>query len=76
MTLAEELRKKYALTSFKAKGMSMPIHAINDALEVAALIADQEDSPPAASRIRSLKWMDGAITPARIGQVPHLAKFA
>jgi hypothetical protein len=55
MTLAEELRRKYALTSFKPKGPSMVLLAINGTLEVAAEMADQEHSPLAASRIRSLK---------------------
>jgi len=65
MTLAEELHRKYALTSFKAKCTSMPILAINEALEAAAEIADREGSSIAASRIRSLKWIDrGMIPPA------------
>jgi hypothetical protein len=56
MTLAEELRRKYALTSLKAKGARLALLAINEALEAATQIADQENSPVVASRIRSLKW--------------------
>jgi hypothetical protein len=63
MTLAEELRRKYALTSFKARSTCLPLLAINEALEVAAEIADQEHSPVAASRIRSLKWTNPEIAP-------------
>jgi hypothetical protein len=66
MTLAEELYRKYALTSFKAKGTSLPILAINEALETAAGIADQEGSSIAASRIRSLKWIDRGIVPSTV----------
>jgi len=64
MTLAEELRRKYALTSLKAKGSSLALLAINEALQAAAEIADQEHSPIAASRIRSLKWTDQAALTA------------
>ena len=63
MTLAEELRRKYALTSFKPRSTCLPLVAINEALEVAAEIADQEHSPTAASRIRSLKWSNPVLTP-------------
>jgi hypothetical protein len=63
MTLAEELSRKYALTSFKAKSTSLPLLAINEALEIAASIADHEQSPVTASRIRSLKWTNPAIAP-------------
>ena len=66
MTLAEELRRKYALTSLKAKGSALVLLAINEALQAAAEIADQEHSPIAASRIRSLKWTDQAIMPVSI----------
>ncbi len=45
MTLAEELRSKYALTSLKAKGSSLALLAINEALQAAAEIADQEHVP-------------------------------
>jgi len=62
--LAEELRRKYALTSLKAKGSSLALLAINEALQAAAEIADQEHSPIAASRIRSLKWTDQAALTA------------
>lgn len=64
MTLGEELRTKYALTSLKSKGALLVLLAISDALEAAAEVAEQENSPIAASRIRSLKWADRAITPA------------
>jgi len=61
MTLGEDLRRKYALTSLKAtKGAPMAVLAINDALEIAAEIAHQEGSPLIARRIRSLKWTDNA----------------
>ena len=63
MTFAEQLRTKYALTSFKARGSSVVLLAINEALEFAAEIADQEHSPLAASRIRSLKWLESAMVP-------------
>ena len=60
MTLGEELRRKYALTSLKAKGAPLALVAINEGLEIAAEIADQENSPMAAARIRSLKWTDNS----------------
>ncbi len=41
MTLAEDLRKKYALTSLKLDGNCLALMAINEALEAAAQIADQ-----------------------------------
>jgi hypothetical protein len=66
MTLAEELRRKYALTSLKTRGSSCALLAINEALETAAEIADQEHSPVAASHIRSLKWTDQSLTPMSI----------
>ena len=74
MTLAEELRCKYALTSLKAKGSSLALLAINEALQAAAEIADQEHAPIAASRIRSLKWTDQALTPASIPTAVPLRK--
>ena len=74
MTLAEALRRKYALTSFKAKGSSLALLAINEALQAAAEIADQEHSPIAASRIRSLKWTDPALTPMSIPIAVSLRK--
>lgn len=55
MTLGEDLCKKYALTSLKA-GNSLTLMAINEALEAAAEIAEQEKAPNVAARIRSLKW--------------------
>ena len=61
MILGEELRRKYALTSLKANGKRLTLLAINEALEVAADIADQEKSPAAASRIRSLKWVETTV---------------
>jgi len=67
MTLGEQIRNKYALTSLRAKGAPSVLLAINEVLEVAAAIADQETSPAAASRIRSLKWVDLAgIMPAPV----------
>jgi len=62
MTLGEELRRKYALTSLKAERGYAPVAvvAINDALEIAAEIAHREGSAVIAQRIRSLKWTDSA----------------
>lgn len=74
MTLAEELRNKYALTSFKTKSMSMPLLAINETLEAAAKIADQEHSPIVASRIRSLKWVDRSMALISVPQGVSLTK--
>lgn len=65
MTLGEELRRKYALTSFKPSGDSMPILAINEALEIAAAIADQEKAPSVATSIRKLKWAERSLSSAR-----------
>jgi hypothetical protein len=56
MTLAEDLRTKYALTSFKVRGNCLPLMAINEALEAAAQIADRGDAPAIANQIRALKW--------------------
>jgi len=56
MTLGEDLCKNYALTSLKVGGRSVALLAINEALEAAARIADQEEVCNVASRIRSLKW--------------------
>ncbi len=76
MTLAEELRRKYALTSLKAKGAPLALLAINESIEVAAEIADQEDAPIIAARIRSLKWLDNAMTPMAIRGIEPLSKSA
>ncbi len=76
MTLGEELCRKYALTSFKAKGAFLAVLAINEALEAAAVIADQEHSPVGASRIRSLKWTDNAVAPVPIDGIAPLTKAA
>ena len=74
MTLGEELRRKYALTSLKAKGAPLALLAINEALEIAADIADQEKSPIAASRIRSLKWSDNSIAAVSFRNVVPLTR--
>ena len=42
MTLGEALCKKYALTSFRNGGCSLAILAINEALEAAAVIAEEQ----------------------------------
>lgn len=76
MTLAEELRSKYALTSFKARSTCLPLLAINEALEIAADIADQEHSPLSASRIRSLKWSNPTIVPDVVRRIVPGAKRA
>jgi hypothetical protein len=52
----EDLCKNYSLTSFRFGGRSVALLAINEALEAEAQIADQEEVPNVASRIRSLKW--------------------
>jgi hypothetical protein len=64
MTLGEDLRKKYALTSLKLGGNCLALMAINEALEAAAQIADQENAADVASRIRNLKWASPQISPA------------
>jgi hypothetical protein len=56
MTLAENLRTKYGLTSLKTGGSSLPLTAINEALEAAAQIADRNHAPGIANQIRALKW--------------------
>ena len=68
MTLGEDLRKKYALTSLKPGGNCLALMAINEALEAAAQIADQENAADVASRIRSLKWADVQINSAQQDQ--------
>lgn len=76
MTLGEELRSKYALTSLKPKGTPLALLAINEALDIAAEIADQENSPVAASCIRSLKWSDFSIAPASFHGIVSHTKLA
>ena len=76
MTLAEELRRKYALTSPKAKGAPLVLLAISESLEAAAEIADQENATIVAARIRSLKWADNAMTPVAISGIVPLSKSA
>lgn len=76
MTLAEELRKKYALTSFKARSTCLPLLAINEALEIAADIADQEHATVAASRIRGLKWSTPTMLPGVVRPIIPDAKQA
>ena len=58
MTLGEVLCKKYALTSFKVGGCSLAILAINEALEAAAMLAEEQKQVAVAARIRSLKWSE------------------
>ena len=62
MTLSEDLCRKYALTSFRARGGPLAVLAINEALEAAAEVAEQEQATTIATRIRSLKWSDRTIT--------------
>ena len=76
MTLGEELRTKFGLTSVKGKGASLALFAICEALEAAAEIAEQEHSPTAAARIRSLKWSDRAVTPLSVPTDVPLTKAA
>jgi len=68
MTLAEDIRTKYGLTSLKAGGNCVPLVAINEVLEAAAQIADRGDAPAIASQIRSLKWANVQINPAQEDQ--------
>ena len=75
MTLAEELRTKYALTSLKPKGASLVLLAISEALELAAEIAEQENSPAAASRIRSLKWVGRASGLGQHNEAAHSGRM-
>ncbi len=56
MTLAENLRTKYGLTSLKTGGSGLSLTAINEALEAAAQIADRNNAPEIANQIRALKW--------------------
>jgi hypothetical protein len=77
MTLGEQLRNKYSLTSLRAKSASSVLLAINEVLEIAAEIADQEQSPTAASRIRSLRWVDPVpIMPAAVHDGALITKTA
>ena len=56
MTLGEALCKKYALASFRNGGCSLAILAINEALDAAAMIAEEQKQVDVAVGIRSLKW--------------------
>jgi len=56
VTLAEDIRTKYGLTSLKAGGSCLALTAINEALEAAAEIADRSHAPEIANQIRALKW--------------------
>jgi hypothetical protein len=76
MTLGEELRRKYALTSLRAKGAPLALLAINESIEAAAKIAEQEDAPIIAARIRNLKWADNAIVPFATRGIAPLSKSA
>ena len=76
MTLGEELRTKYGLTSVKPNGACLALLAISEALEAAAKVAEQEQSSLAAARIRSLKWTDRAVTPMSIPADIPLPKTA
>jgi len=62
MTLGEVLCKKYALTSFKVGGCSLAILAINEALEAAAMLAEEQKQVTVAVRIRSLKWSQAEMS--------------
>lgn len=76
MTLGEELRKKYGLTSVKPKAATLTLLAINEALESAAKIADQENSPTVASHIRCLKWGNKSIAAVSVCSSLTLPKAA
>ena len=56
VTLAEDIRTKYGLTSLKTGGSCLALTAINEALEAAAQIADCSHAPEIANQIRALKW--------------------
>ena len=68
MTLGEELRRKYALTSLKSQRDCLPLLAINEALEAAAEIAEQGNAVEVATSIRKLKWSERSA-----GQVEQAA---
>jgi hypothetical protein len=63
MTLAENLRTKYDLTSLKSGGSGLPLTAINETLETAAQIADRSHAPEIANQIRALKSEARVETP-------------
>ena len=65
MTLAEDLRTKHGLTSFKRGSGCLSLMAINEALEAAAQIADRNHAPEVAKEIRSLKWEAIDAAPSR-----------
>jgi len=62
MTLGEALCKKYALTSFRNGGCSLAILAINQALDAAAMIADEQKVVDVQARIRGLKWSETQVS--------------
>ena len=76
MTLGEELRCRYALTTLKARGSSLALLAINEALEAAAEIAEQEHAPIIAARIRGLKWADDKMSPVSVHGSATVSKSA
>ena len=76
MTLGEELRRKYALTSLRAKGGTSAQLAISETLEAAAETPEQEHAPNVAARIRSLKWANNAIIPVPVRGIVPLSKSA
>jgi hypothetical protein len=76
MTLGDELRRKYALTSLKAKVGLLALQAINETLDAAAEIAEQEHAPVIAARIRSLKWTDNAIPSLPVHGIASVPKTA
>jgi hypothetical protein len=76
MTLGEELRRKYALTSLRAKGECSALLAINETLEAAAEIAEQEHAPIIAARIRNLKWANDKIVPVSLPKSVPVSKSA
>jgi hypothetical protein len=76
MTLGEELRRKYGLTSLRAKGESFALLAINETLEAAAEIAEQEHAPTIAAGIRRLKWADDKMAPVSVHGSLSISKSA
>jgi len=77
MTLGQEICRKYALTSCKARGGRLTLLAIDEALEAAAEIADREHSSIVAQRIRSLKCTGNSIARSSVPRfVPRAFKNA
>jgi len=66
----------YGLTRIQSTGEFLALLAINETLEAAAEIAEQEHAPIIAARIRNLKWADNAIAPPPVRKIVPLSKSA